>query len=331
MSKRLEAQLAKVKALRYAENSDKNLELLRGALDRGEGLVVAEAASVAAEWYAVELGADLVAAFDRLGVGGYEIDPQCYGKQAAIKALRQLGWGEPEVFMRACRLVQLEPVWGDKEDSAAPLRAGAAHALTECPRASKEQVLGTLIDMLSDAAWTVRLEALRAIANSGYAEAPWLLRLKLRTGDPEPRVVGACFDGLLGLEGADAIPLVAEYLRPPASGSRPPARETRLENPLLSEAIAALASSNLPQAVEKAIGQWEAVKSTPVAKVLLGSLAASPRGEALEFLLGLIRTAPKPVAQQVLRALKPLMTRTDVSQAVKEQLDQRGDGLTVEG
>jgi hypothetical protein len=331
MSKRLEAQLAKAKALRYEDNTEENLEQLRGFLKKGEGLVVTEAANIVAEWYAVDLSVDLLAAFDRLSHDGPEVDPQCYGKQAVLKALRQLGWGQPEIFMRACKLIQLEPVWGGKEDSAAPLRANAAHALTECTRASKEQVLGTLIDMLSDAAWTVRLEALRAIANSGYTEAPWLLRLKLRTGDAEPRVIGACFDGLLSLEGVDAIALVAEYLKPPVSELRLPSRDLNPQNPLLSEAVASLAASNIPQAVEKAIAEWEAVKATPVAKVLLGSLAASPRPEGLEFLLTLLRSAPKPLAQQVLKALKPMMTRGDVSRAVLQELDKRGDGVRLEG
>ena len=324
MSKRLEAQLAKVKALRYEEPTMGNLEHLRGFLKKGEGLVVAEAATIAADWNAEGLGADLVAAFDRLSEDGYEIDPQCYGKQAIIKALRQMAWGEPEIFMRACRLEQLEPVWGGKEDSAAPMRANAAHALTECTKASKEQVLGTLIDMLSDLAWTVRLEALRAIANSGYTEAPWLLRLKLRSGDIEPRVIGSCFDGLLGLEGADAIELIAEYLEPPISEFRLPSRE-KPQNPLLSEAVASLAASNIPQAVDKAIGQWETLKATPVAKVLLGSLAASPRLEALEFLLSLLASAPKPTAEQVLKALKPMLGRLEVLDKVQRIADKRGD------
>lgn len=312
--KRLESLLSETKALRLEEPSEANIAQLRRFLTK-EGLIVAEAANTAADWNAEALGPDLVAAFQRLNEDGAESDPQCYGKLAIIKALRQMAWPEPEVFMQGCQVVQLEAVWGGKEDSAAPLRAISAHALAECAPATQDQVLNTLVDLLADPAWTVRAEAVRATAYSGYTEASRLLRLKVRLGDKEPRVLGACFDGLLALEKDRAVSFVSEYL----DTGRP-------ERP---EALAALATSIYSQAIAKAIAQWEKVRSTPLGKVLLSSLVASPADEALNFLLGLLSTGPVSDARQALKAMDPILDREDVAAEVLARLKKRKDPVLL--
>jgi hypothetical protein len=312
--KRLEGQLAELRVLRLQEPSAANLAVLRRFLDK-EGLVVAGAANLVADWNAQALGPDLVMAAERLSADGPESDPQCHGKLAIIKALRQMAWPEPEVFMLGCRVVQMEAVWGGKEDSAAPLRAIAAHALAECAPATQDQVLDTLVDLLADPAWTVRAEAVRAIAYSGYTEAARLLRLKLRLGDSEPRVLGACLDGLLALEKDRAVALLAEYLVP----GRP-------ERP---EALAALAVSPYPQAIAKATSQWESVRGTPLGKVLLSSLAASPAPEAIDFLLGLLFKAPVSEARQALKAMQPILDREEVAALVQACLKRRKDPVLL--
>ena len=84
------------------------------------------AARIVAGREMLELASELAPAFVRLCERATDRDPGCRAKIAIARALRALDAWEDEVFVRGISLVQQEPVWGGKEDTAAELRAECA-------------------------------------------------------------------------------------------------------------------------------------------------------------------------------------------------------------
>ncbi len=159
-----------------------------------------------------ELIPELLAAFDRLFVDPVERDTQCWAKNAIAKALTELDYRESAPFLRGSRHIQMEAVWGGRQDTAQTLRGICLLALASCNDMPRAQILRLLVDAMADEAQTVRVEAVRAVAEMDGEEAALVLRLKARVGDREAPVIGQVFDSLLRLERDAALPLVAEFL-----------------------------------------------------------------------------------------------------------------------
>src|SRR5262249_32966336 len=158
---------------------------------------VAKAAKLTLELEIHDLTPDLAGAFDRLFEKPVETDPQCWGKNAIAIALRDLGYQSSEPFLRGLRHVQMEPVWGGREDTAQALRAACCAALPQCGDLTRDDVLRHLVDAFTDASDKVRVDAARSLEHMGGADAALLLRLKARIGDKETHVIGQVFESLL--------------------------------------------------------------------------------------------------------------------------------------
>lgn len=211
-------------------------DLLRPYLSNRSNSVVAKAAAIAGELLFKELEPDLANAFDRLLRDGAKKDPQCTAKTAIAKALRDFETGNADLFFRGARHVQLEAVWGGRVDSAGHLRGTCAHALVGCRAATIHDIYLVLVDLLADDLSTVRAEAALALGRFEHPQSELLLRLKIRVGDAEPAVMGACFDALLNAAPESAFPFVAQFLDRDAAQ--------------LFEVASALGASRLPQAFE---------------------------------------------------------------------------------
>lgn len=224
MAKRLEKKLAQISGLRKEGPNPKALQTLATILAKDEGPAVARAADLVVEWALLDLQSALVDAFKRLLQGGQDADPQCWGKVALMRGLQDLGWSDPEVYRLGCHCVQMEPVWGGQEDSAPALRAQSALALSNCPGISYNQAINELVRLLADPAWTVRSAASKAVANLGDPQGAALLQLRALLGDDEPRVIGACLEGLLHLTQGEAVSFIRDFLlHPERYASRPTA------------------------------------------------------------------------------------------------------------
>ena len=236
MAKRLtvEEKLAAIRRLREREPSPELTSELRSALRDKSNLVVAAAAAIVGEGNHADLSAELEAAFERFLSDPATTDKLCRGKLAIIQALDKIEFEGTDLFLRAAKHVQFEPVWGGSEDTAAPLRAAAILALL---RLDYHGLLQLLVDALTDPQKEVRIAAAQALGHHGSEPAILLLRLKARIGDPDPDVVSECLSGLLASSPKDSLPFVAEFLDSP--------------NPALAEAaILALGKSRLPQAFD---------------------------------------------------------------------------------
>jgi len=270
-----EGQIAALDALRQ-ESTKVRVEGLRKALSHRNNFIVSKAADLAREFALANLTPDLLAAFDRFFEVPVKTDPQCWAKNALSRALAALEHQEADVFLRGMRHIQMEPVWGGLSDTAGTLRATCALALVPCRSLSETDLLAHLLELLGDKDKAVRAEVARAIEQVGSPSASLLLRLRAVLGADEPEVLGACYGGILRIEGVGAVPWIRRFLAAADDSS--------------GEAALAIAGTHSPEgfhALQESFGKaddpwWRSV--------LLSAIALTRQDEALEFLLDLVRT-----------------------------------------
>ncbi|MBK5291565.1 MAG: hypothetical protein JJE04_07825 [Acidobacteriia bacterium] len=311
MSKQaLDRKLEALDAVRQA-GREEAVRLLGKALGDRNNYYVSKAAALTAGLSLSELAPDLVAAFDRFLKDAAKSDPQCWAKNAIVKALKDLEHWETEVFLRGIVHVQPEPVWGGAADSAATLRGACALALVDC-RLPDLEILRHLVDRLADAEKSVRIDAAVAIAQLGAPEGALVLRLKALTGDLDPAMVGQCFDSLLQLAPGEGVKFVAGFLE-------------RDDEEVRIEAGCVLAQSREPEALAVVRGEWDKRLPPQMRTVIALSLGASPLREAAEFLVSLVRNGPVDVAAAAVRGLAGSRFRQDFREDVEEAVQARGE------
>lgn len=272
-SQRLEDRLAALEELRRAPTAPETLAALQKALTSKTNHVVARAAQMTGEFQLSELEADLVAAFDRFMINASKIDPGCAAKAALAEALYRMEAAQTEVYLQGIGHVQLESVWGGKEDTAAPLRGVCALGLV---RINYPNVMLELAQLLADAEPDARIAAARAIGYSGLEAGVPLLRFKALMGDAHPQVLVACFTALLELAPEPSLAFVAGFLQ----------REDRV---LQEAAAVAMGDSHLVQAFPFLETAWEDAFEPELRQLLLLAMALLRQERALDFLLSLVR------------------------------------------
>ena len=288
-------------------NTTEGRKQIEKTLDSKINLVVAKAARIAGDAQWLEIVPKLVATFQRLLPGGASADKGCSAKTAIARALHKLEYDGAEFFLSGMKYRQLEPVWGGSEDTAVDLRAICATGLAGSTYCFK---LRELVNLLVDGGWPVRAAAVRAIAAVGSDAASLLLRLKALTGDGETNVMADCFTGLLGVDGADAVPLVASFAERRDDDSREPA-------------ILALGESRRDDAVEVLKELFGRTVDPDGRRCILISLATSRTESATEFLLELIRNESSQTASQVVEAMAVCRTDPRVSQEIEKAWNSR--------
>jgi HEAT repeat protein len=273
--RRFEEQIAVLDQLRQ-QPPEARVEPLRKALDHRNNFVVAKAADLAREFGLTNLLPDLLKSFDRFFENPEKTDPQCWAKNAISRTLAAFEIQEPDVFLRGMRHIQLEAVWGGRSDTAGTLRATCALALVQCRRLTNDELLAHLIDLFADKEKTVRAEVARAIEQVGSPSASLLLRLRATLAHDEPEVLGACYGGILRLEGVSAIPWVSRFL---IGGDE-----------AAGEAALALAGTHSPQAFDVLQKSLDTASDPWFRSVLLSAIALTRQDAAMEFLLDLVKS-----------------------------------------
>ncbi len=304
-------KLEALEALRAAPDAPSTVEQLRKALKDRNGYAVSKAAHIVGELQLRALVPDLVAAFERLLIEPVKSDPQCWGKNAIVKALKDLEHHDATVYLRGTAHVQLEPVWGGQEDTAATLRGACALALVDCAL-DDFQVLIHLTELLADREKPVRIDAARAVGQMGREEGALLLRLKALTGDKETEVTGQCLACLLSLSPRDSITFVGRFLDHES-------REVRLE------AAGALAESREPEALDALKRHWERRLDPETRRAILALLGGCPQPEAAEFLLKILDDASGDTATAALSALAASRFRENVRERVAAIVERKQD------
>jgi HEAT repeat protein len=281
--RKFEEQVAALDALRQ-QPPETCVEPLRQALAHRNNFIVGKAADLVREFQLAQLTPELLAAFDRFFENPVKADPQCWAKNAISRALAAFEHQDADVFLRGMKHIQPEPSYGGASDSAGTLRATCALALVQCRSLTEPQLLTHLIELLDDEDKSVRVEAVRAIEHVNSTSAALLLRLRAilspqlnpKMQEEEPEVLGACYSGILQIEGASAIPWVARFL---ADG-----------NDRAAEAALAIAGTHSAQAFETLKQRFNNESDPWFCLVLLSAIALTRQDAALEFLLDQVRT-----------------------------------------
>jgi hypothetical protein len=300
--RKFEEQLATLDALRQAPENART-EPLRHALANRNNFIVAKAADLAREFGLTDLTPDLLKAFDRFFENPKKSDPQCWAKNALSRALAAFEIQDAEVLLRGMCHIQMEPVWGGQSDTAGTLRATCALALVQCRSLADADLLAHLIELLADTDKAVRTEAARAIEQVGSPSASLLLRLRATLGKDEPEVLGACYSGLLRIEGVKAIPWVSRFL---ASG-----------DDAAAEAALAIAGTHSLDGFEILREAFSTASDPWFRSVLLSAIALTRQDAALEFLLSLV-AAESLNAEAAVEAILRSMPSQDAIQRLEK-------------
>jgi len=288
-----EAEGREIAALGDAAATDEGRRRVRAGLASSSAYVVTKAAEVAARWDDRAFVDALLDAWRRLERGGARRDPGCLAKVAVVDALgRVAGDEEGErlcdlVFLPGARLRQWEAVWGGRTDTAGALRAACALGLV---RWRHPAALDVLADHLADTDAGVRSAAARALAERGGGDGAPLLRLRVRMGDADARVLGECYRALLALAPEGSIALVARQLED-------------ADDERFAEAALALGESRQADAFEPLAAAWESGFEPERRRLLLTAIAALRREEGVDFLLARVEDAPADLAVAALEAV----------------------------
>lgn len=273
-----DAELAALEGLRGVAPEIAAPELVK-ALNLRNNFLVAKAANLVLHHHLTALTPNLVAAFPRFLEDAAKSDPQCWAKNAIAKALAAFEYQEPEIFLAGMRHIQLEAVWGGTEDSAGTLRGTCALALVQCRGLNSHRVLTLLTPLFADKELFVRVNAARAIEQVGGDSAALLLRLRAELASDGPELLGACYSGVLSLEGPSAIPWVAHFMPP--------------EDDAAAEAAMAIAQTRTPEAFEVLRTAFERARDPWFRKAVLSAVAFTRQPEAIDWLLDLIVKEPR--------------------------------------
>lgn len=286
-------QMAALDALRNKALEAPDRLLVKRALASKSNFLVAKAAKLAEENGLQELAEDMIHAFGRFFENGEKTDPQCWAKNALSGALSKLECRDKEVFLRGLRYQQMEPVWGGRSDSAGTLRANCAHALVACEGLLAQDLLVLLVDLLADTDTSVRVEAIRALAQVGDLAVP-VLRLRALVRDQEPEVMATCFSSLLAIDRSESVAFVARFLS--------------AKDAAANEAAYALAETHSEAALE-ALLKARVAKPAPdpeFASTLLQAIALTRLEAGISQLLGLIEAEDRD-APEAIEALARVM------------------------
>ncbi|HTA46596.1 MAG TPA: hypothetical protein VK789_29330 [Bryobacteraceae bacterium] len=278
------------------------------ALAAKSNLVVAKAARLVGDAQWTELTDDLVAAFDRFVKRGAEADKGCAATMAVARALFNMDYDEPDLYLSGMRHVQMEPTYGGSVDTAAELRAVCAMGLANTRYPGK---LRAFVDLLVDREWQARAGAARALATAGSEAALLLLRFKALTGDRDPEVIADCFSGLLSAEGADAVLFVSSF----ATSRGKEIREV---------AILALGASRRADAIEWMKQRFGEIADAETRKCILLSLATARTDAAIEFLIDVIRNGSSMASQLAVAAMEINRGDRTIQGRVEEAVRLRG-------
>ncbi len=273
-SQRLEDRLASLGELRADPTSQESLKALQKALTSKVSHVVARAAEIVGEFHLTELEPDLVEAFERFMTNSQKTDPGCAAKTGIVEALYRMEAYQPDIFLHGIGHVQLEPVYGGKEDTAAKLRGLSALGLV---RINYPNVMLQLAQLLADSEADARMSAARAIGYAGLDAGIPLLRFKALIGDPHPQVLCECFTALLQLAPEPSLSFVAGFLH-------------RDDLAVQEAAAVALGESRLVQAFPFLETAWEDAIDADLRRALLFAIAFLRHERALSFLLSLVET-----------------------------------------
>ncbi len=271
MARSFDTELAALESLRDAPPGTTE-EPLRKALSSKNNFIAAKAARLAVLHDHASLAEALAEAFPRF-LSAKE-DPQCWAKNAIAQALAHFEYQDQALFTQGMQHLQPEPVWGGSEDTAGTLRGICALALVQCRDLNSHQVLLHLLPLFADKQVSVQVNAARATEQLGTDSALLILRLRAELASAGPELLGACYSGVLHLDGPSAIPWAAKFLKQ--------------EDEPAAEAAFAIAETRTESAATLLIATHKRARDPDFRDALLTALALTRQPQALDYLFDLI-------------------------------------------
>jgi HEAT repeat protein len=309
MKKALEARLSELHALRSNPTAEESIEELRQALGEKSNHVVAAAAKIVSEYRIDQLEEALVNSFDRFMHDPLKVDPGCVAKAAIAEALYRIDAYQEALFLQGIRHVQLEPVYGGKEDTGARLRVACGMGLVSM---GYPEVIVELAGLLADRELDARIGAVRAIASSRQDAGIPLLRFKALIGDEDPRVLLECFNALLMMSPETSLSFVGGFLED--------------DNVAVCEAAAvAMGESQLQGAFEFLKNGLDSVLDSGLRRAELLAIAMLRHEDGLEFLFSLLAEESQSIVQDVLFALEMYREDRAIWNRVEKIVSTRND------
>ncbi len=272
MAKGFDAELSTLESLAPLPPAETE-QPLRKLLTHKNNFLVAKAAKLTAEHNHQALLPALLEAFQRFLKDPTKTDPQCWAKNAIAKALCDLEYQEPDLFLTGIATRQLEGTWGGTTDTAGTLRSQSALGLVQCRALSNATVLEHLLPLFTDKELAVQVNTARAVEQIGTEAASLLLRLRAELGSGEAELLGACYSGVLHLEGPRALPWAARFLHPHAPDDTS------------AEAAFAIADTRTEAAYTLLKNTWKLARDPDFRGTLLTAIALTRQPAAYDFLL----------------------------------------------
>lgn len=201
-----------------------------------------------------------------------ERDKGCIAKESICKALDSLKCMDEDIYLRGVKHIQMEPVFGGREDMAANLRGLCAMSLI---RISYLDIHFVLVDLLMDKEIQTRRTAVNLVSALGSERSELLLRMKALAGDKEPDIMGSIFTGLLMMATQRSIPFVAEFL-------------TSSDIYIAGQAAATLGQSEDETAFSVLYNCWKSNTDLDFAKSLLLAIGLTRQESAFRLLLEVV-------------------------------------------
>ena len=305
----VEEALERLAALKNEAETRPLAAELKAFLKNRSNLVVARAAKIAGQSRAAELVPDLVATLQRLMENPSKLDKTCAATTAAVEALYEMDYAEPEIYLRGIHHVQMEGSFGPPVDAAAKLRGASAQGLARTRHpAALDEIVSVLVDEWPEA----RIGAVRALASNGGEAGALLIKLRILSGERQPDVLAECFSGLLAAAPQKSLPLVAGFI-------------DSEDTAIAEAALLALGSSRLPQALALLKAKCEESAGGPLRKAMLLAIAMVRSDAAIEYLLRLLADCPATMAKDVLEALTFFRNSENVRKRVESVVAQRNE------
>ena len=301
VNRSFERELAMLEEMSGSTLDEGGVDRLRKSLASRNNYLVAKAARIVTDRNLGNLLPDVLASYDRFFVDPIKNDPQCWAKNALVKALVKLGCDDLRVYLRGLRHRQEEPVWGGHSDTAGTLRANCTQALVSCPGLSEFELLNILLEPLVDLDKTVRLEAAQAIGRVGGTTSLLMLKMRVLLRKEEPEVLGACFTSMLSIDKQKSIPVVANFLEEGEESA--------------AEAAYCLAETHDPMALALLMVRRRDRPDAWFSSVLDHAIALTRLPAGVNFLLGMIEQDTRHAAS-ALEAISRVYNSTEVVEQV---------------
>jgi HEAT repeat protein len=265
-------------ALRGQAPSPQVKAQIAAALKHRSNVIVARAAELASRFKFSDLCGELVEAFARFSREADYPDGACIAQTALARAALQLKCPAEGLFLSGIR---------QPGEAGLDLRILSAIGLVQV---RYPDVMGELVDLLTDKLPPARVGAVRALGATGREDAAAVLRLKVHMGDIDPEVIGECFAAMLQVDAGGSMAFVERYLQGDDDSIR-------------DGAALAIGASRHPSAVAILRRHFPPDSDRGFRSTLLLAIATCRTSEAMDFLISLVGDKPPDVGAEAIAAL----------------------------